>query len=73
MSEARGPKYLESVYLFGTPDEMVAKLQARIDVGVRYIILHTMTPDIDQLDYWVNEIVPNVVFPEVTADAGAAV
>jgi probable F420-dependent oxidoreductase len=64
MSTARGPKYLESVYLFGTPDEIVASLQARIDVGVDYIMLHTMTPDIDQLDHWVKEIVPNVVFPE---------
>ncbi len=73
MSSARGPKYLESVYLFGTADEIIASLQARIDVGVRYFILHTMTPDIDQLDYWVKEIVPNVVFPEVRADVGAAV
>jgi probable F420-dependent oxidoreductase len=73
MSSARGPEYLESVYLFGTPDEIIASLQARIDVGVRYIVLHTMTPDIDQLDYWVKEIVPNVVFPEVPAPAGAAI
>jgi probable F420-dependent oxidoreductase len=67
MSGTRGPEYLESVYLFGTPDEMVAKLQARVDAGVRYIILHTMTPDPAQLDDWVREIVPNFVFPEVPA------
>ena len=71
MSEARGPDYLESVYLFGTPDEIVASLQARVDAGVRYIMLHTMTPDVRQLDDWVREIVPNVVFPEVTAPAVA--
>jgi alkanesulfonate monooxygenase SsuD/methylene tetrahydromethanopterin reductase-like flavin-dependent oxidoreductase (luciferase family) len=65
MSEARGPDYLESVYLFGTPDEIVASLQARVDAGVRYIMLHTMTPDARQLDDWVREVVPNVVFPEV--------
>jgi hypothetical protein len=53
------------VYLFGTPDEMVASLQARVDAGVRYIMLHTMTPDVRQLDDWVREIVPNVLFPEV--------
>ena len=63
MSEARGPKYLESVYLFGTPEEIVASLQARVDVGVRYIILHTMTPDIAQLDWWVKEIIPTLSFP----------
>lgn len=72
MSDRRGPGYLESVYLFGTPDEMVAKLQARIDAGVGYIILHTMTPDPAQLDHWVREIVPNVLFPEVAEAAGVS-
>jgi probable F420-dependent oxidoreductase len=71
MSETRGPDYLESVYLFGTPDEMIASLQARVDAGVRYIMLHTMTPDPGQLDDWVREIVPNVVFPEVAEPAAA--
>ena len=52
MSEARGDEYLESVYLFGTPDEIVAKLQARVDAGVRYFVLHTMTPDPRQLEDW---------------------
>jgi probable F420-dependent oxidoreductase len=63
MSGERGPRYLESVYLFGTPDEIVASLQARVDAGVEYFILHTMTPDPAQLRDWVAEIVPNVVFP----------
>ena len=49
MSGERGPKYLESVYLFGTPDEIVASLQARVDAGVEYFFLHTMTPDPAQL------------------------
>ena len=49
MSSERGPAYLESVYLFGTPDEIVASLQARVDAGVEYFFLHTMTPDPDQL------------------------
>ena len=44
MSGERGPNYLESVYLFGTPDEIVASLQARVDAGVEHFILHTMTP-----------------------------
>jgi probable F420-dependent oxidoreductase len=72
MSTTRGSDYLESVYLFGTPEEIVASLQARIDAGVGYIMLHTMTPDAGQLDDWVREIVPNVVFPEVSAPPGAA-
>ncbi len=63
MSEERGPDYLESVYLFGTPDEIVASLQARVDAGVEQFILHTMTPDPKQLRNWVEEIIPNVKFP----------
>ena len=63
MSEARGEEYLESVYLFGTPDEIIEKLQARVDAGVEYFILHTMTPDAAQLQTWVEEIIPNVTFP----------
>jgi probable F420-dependent oxidoreductase len=63
MSGERGPRYLETVYLFGTPDEIVASLQARVDAGVEYFMLHTMTPDPDQLRDWVREIIPNVRFP----------
>ena len=64
MSGERGPQYLESVYLFGTPDEIIASLQARVDAGVEYFFLHTMTPDPAQLQDWVDEIIPNVKFPE---------
>ncbi|HEX5395625.1 MAG TPA: LLM class flavin-dependent oxidoreductase [Candidatus Limnocylindria bacterium] len=63
MSAERGPNYLESVYLFGTPDEVIASIQARIDAGVEYFMLHTMTPDPAQLQSWVDEIIPNVTFP----------
>jgi probable F420-dependent oxidoreductase len=63
MSSERGPKYLESVYLFGTPDEVIASLQARVDAGVESFVLHTMTPDPAQLQQWVDEIIPNVQFP----------
>jgi probable F420-dependent oxidoreductase len=67
MSNERGPKYLETVYLFGTPDEIVDSLQRRIDAGVGYFMLHTMTPDPAQLQDWITEIIANVKFP---ADAG---
>jgi probable F420-dependent oxidoreductase len=63
MSSERGEHYLESVYLFGTPDEVIASLQARVDAGVEYFVLHTMTPDPAQLRQWVDEIIPNVRFP----------
>jgi len=62
MSEARGPEYLESVYLYGTPDEVVQSLQARIDAGVERFMLHTLTPDLAQLTNWVEHIIPNVHF-----------
>lgn len=63
MSSERGANYLESVYLFGTPDEVIASLQARVDAGVEYFVLHTMTPDPAQLQDWIDEIIPNVKFP----------
>ena len=63
MSNERGPEYLETVYLFGTPDEIIASLQARVDAGVEYLALHTMTPDPAQLRLWVDQIIPNIKFP----------
>jgi probable F420-dependent oxidoreductase len=63
MSAERGEHYLESVYLFGTPDDVIASLQARVDAGVEYFILHTMTPDPAQLQQWIDQIIPNVTFP----------
>jgi probable F420-dependent oxidoreductase len=66
MSEARGPDYLERVYLFGTPDQVVASLQARIDAGVQRFMLHTMTPDPAQLEQWATHIIPHVRFPDST-------
>ena len=67
MSSERGPEYLEKVHLFGTPEEIVASLQARVDAGVEYFILHTMTPDPAQLRHWIDEIIANVKFPAVKA------
>jgi hypothetical protein len=63
MSAERGPSYLETVYLFGTPAQVIASLQARIDAGVEYFMLHTMTPDPAQLRNWVDEIIPALTFP----------
>jgi len=63
MSSARGPEYLERVYLFGTPDEVVESLQARVDAGVQSFMLHTMTPEPAQLEQWATQIIPHVRFP----------
>jgi probable F420-dependent oxidoreductase len=64
MSPDRGSEYLEKVYLFGTPDEIVEKLQVRIDAGVRYFMLHTMTPDPAQLTDWIIHLIEPLEFPE---------
>lgn len=64
MSDARGPEYLEKVYLFGTPDDIVESLQKRIDAGVQRFMLHTMTPDPGQLEHWITEIIDHVRFPD---------
>ncbi len=71
MSGERGDKYLESVYLFGTPDEVIASLQQRADAGVEYFMLHTMTPDPAQLELWAKEIIPNVRFSRTSKPLAA--
>src|SRR5690606_9737139 len=63
MSDERGDDYLEKVYLYGTPDEVIQSLQARIDAGVQKFILHTLTPDPRQLEDWAEHIIPHVRFP----------
>jgi len=67
MSDVRGRTYLEKVYLFGTPDEIVNSLQARIDAGVQRFMLHTLTPDVRQLEHWLTEVVAHVRFPPVNS------
>ena len=71
MSGERGHRYLESVYLFGTPDEVIASLQQRADAGVEYFMLHTMTPDPAQLELWASEIIPHVQFSRTSRPLAA--
>jgi alkanesulfonate monooxygenase SsuD/methylene tetrahydromethanopterin reductase-like flavin-dependent oxidoreductase (luciferase family) len=71
MSDERSFDYLQQVYLFGTPDEIVEKLLARVAAGVQYFILHTLTPDPRQLDLWMEEIIPHVE-PALTGAARRA-
>jgi probable F420-dependent oxidoreductase len=51
VSGERPWEYLESTYLAGTIDEIQQKVQARVDIGVEYMMLHTLTPDLEQLDH----------------------
>jgi probable F420-dependent oxidoreductase len=56
VSDERPWEYLESVYLSGTIDELQRRVQERIDAGVEYLILHTMTADLRQLELFAEHI-----------------
>jgi hypothetical protein len=50
VSDERPWEYIEAVYLTGTIDEIQRSIQARIDVGVEHLFLHTMIADLSQLE-----------------------
>lgn len=50
MSDERPWEYIDSVYMPGTIDAIQQKIQARIDAGVEYLMLHTLSADIPQLE-----------------------
>lgn len=50
VSDERPWDYISSVYLTGTIDRVQASIQARRDAGVEYLMLHTLTADLDQLE-----------------------
>jgi probable F420-dependent oxidoreductase len=57
LSDRRPWEYIDSVYLPGTIDTIQAKVQARVDAGVDYLMLHTLTADLGQLDLIARHIV----------------
>lgn len=69
MSDERPWDYIDSVYLTGTIDELQQRVRARIDAGVDYLILHTLTPDLDQL----NLLARHVLEPFRTVEPARAV
>jgi alkanesulfonate monooxygenase SsuD/methylene tetrahydromethanopterin reductase-like flavin-dependent oxidoreductase (luciferase family) len=56
VSDERPWEYIESVYLTGTVDELQRGVQERIDAGVEYLILHTMTADVRQLELFAEHV-----------------
>ncbi len=50
VSDERPWDYIDSVYMTGTIGEIQQKVQDRIDAGVEYMMLHTLTSDLDQLE-----------------------
>lgn len=56
VSDERPWEYIEAVYLTGTIDEVQRRIQERIDVGVEHMFLHTMTPDLGQLELFAKHL-----------------
>lgn len=50
MSDERPWEYIDSVYMPGTIDDIQRKIEARVDAGVEYLMLHTLSDDISQLE-----------------------
>lgn len=57
ISDERPWEYIDEVYMSGTIDEIQAKVQARVDVGVEYMMLHTLSADLEQLDLIAKHII----------------
>jgi probable F420-dependent oxidoreductase len=57
VSDERPWEYVDAVYMPGTVDRIQAKVQARIDAGVEYLMLHTLTADLDQLELIARHVV----------------
>jgi hypothetical protein len=54
---ARPWDYIEAVYLNGTVERIQAMVEARRQVGIEYMFLHTLTADLEQLDLIAKHIV----------------
>lgn len=57
VSDERPWDYIDEVYMPGTIDEIQRKVQARVDSGVEYLMLHTLSADVEQLDLIAKHIV----------------
>jgi alkanesulfonate monooxygenase SsuD/methylene tetrahydromethanopterin reductase-like flavin-dependent oxidoreductase (luciferase family) len=56
VSDERPWEYIEAVYLTGTVDQVQRRIQRRVEVGVEHLFLHTMTPDLSQLELFAEHI-----------------
>ncbi len=57
VSDERPWEYIDEVYMPGTIDEIQAKVQRRVEAGVEYLMLHTLSADIEQLELIAKHIV----------------
>lgn len=56
VSDERPWDYIAAVYLTGTVDEVQRRIQQRVDMGVQHMFIHTMTPDLSQLELFAKHI-----------------
>jgi probable F420-dependent oxidoreductase len=56
VSDERPWDYIEAVYMTGTVDEIQRRVQERIDVGVEHLFIHTMTPELSQLELFAKHL-----------------
>ena len=57
VSDERPWEYIDEVYMPGTIDDIQRKVQARVDAGVEYLMLHTLSADVEQLELIAKHIV----------------
>lgn len=57
VSDERPWDYIASVYFSGTIDDIQSKVAERVEAGVEYMMLHTLTADLEQLDLIARHIV----------------
>ena len=56
VSDERPWDYIQAVYLTGTVDDIQRRIQERIDIGVEHLFIHTMTPDLSQLELFAKHL-----------------
>jgi hypothetical protein len=57
MGDQRPWEYIDAVYMPGTVDAIQEKVQARVDAGVEYLMLHTLDSGLEQLELIARHIV----------------
>jgi probable F420-dependent oxidoreductase len=48
------------IYLMGKPEDLIPRIQARIDAGVEELIFNLLTPDPNQLDLFMKHVRPHL-------------
>jgi alkanesulfonate monooxygenase len=60
MGKHRDPNHLEQSYMFGSIDEIVARLRDLKDAGCEYVVLGPTSDEPEQLDILANLVIPQV-------------